>query len=77
MVLLDKDRTMDNVQKHNICIEICILAKGSPQSIELVETRFLISGEECPKPGKILNHDTSSGFGIYKLTGKIQIHHSN
>jgi hypothetical protein len=24
-----------------------------------------------------LNHDTSSGFGIYKLTGKIQIHHSN
>jgi hypothetical protein len=57
--------------------EICVLTKGSPQSIELAEMRFLIMGKECPKLDEILNHDATSGFGIYKLTDKIQIHHSN
>jgi hypothetical protein len=57
--------------------EICVLTKGSPRSTELAKMRFLISGKECPKLDKILNHDIRSGFGIYKLTGKIQILYSN
>jgi hypothetical protein len=56
--------------------KICVLTKGSPQSIELAEMRLFIMDKECPKLDEILNEDTS-GFGIYKLTDKIQIHHSN